>query len=131
MSLRDRLRGRSAAPQDVAHDGMSGDPPSGDVDVSDFAPRPDGDYHNAERGLILRFARPAVTETDAEHGDAAHGEFTAAGRFVVQRPFGRAVVYTVLGGERSAYDVVLTVRRTDTGTGTSERLDFAFEPDRG
>lgn len=131
MSLRDRLRLRSTPARDVA----AGDASSADVDVSDFAPRPDGDYHCADRGLYLRFARPAVTETDRAHEDVARGEFTSAGRFVVQRPFARPVVYTVLrggsGGENPGYDTALAVRRTDTGSGTSELLDFAFEPDRG
>lgn len=138
MSLRDRLRARSsgaAVTNPAEYDDVPADPLSGNSDVTEFAPRPDGDYHCAERGLYLRFARPAVTETDAERPEPARGEFTAAGRFVVQRPFGRPVVYTVLGNGDAPYDprrnTVLTLRRTDTGTGAAERLDFTFEPDRG
>lgn len=130
MSLRDRLRTRSAVPRDSADDVAAGESALGDVDVTDFEPRPDGDYHNAERGLYLRFARPAVTETDATHEELGYGEFTPAGRFVVQRPFARPVVYTVLSSGSPDYDQVLAVRRTDTGSGATERLEFSFEPDR-
>lgn len=158
MSLRDRLRRREPAvpggPAPTA-DGAPATEPTGDTgdtdptgataavpvralareDVTDFDPRSDGDYHCVERGLYLRFARPAVTETseraDDAHPDPARGEFTQSGRFVVQRRFGRPVVYTVL--ERRPG--LLTVRRTDTsvtgsdGTDGTAELQFTFEPD--
>lgn len=134
MSLRDRLRARGSDATQIKtaeYDGVPADSLSGEVDVTEFEPRPDGDYRCVERGLILRFARPAVTETDAVAPESARGEFTTAGRFVVQRPFGRPVVYTALtANSLAADDAVLTVRRTDTATGATERLDFRFEPDR-
>ncbi len=132
MSLRDLLRRPGAG--DGGADGGAG---AARDDVTDFDPRSDGDYHCTPRSLFLRFARPAVTETsaatDAEPADLAppepaRGEFTQSGRFVVQRPFGRAVVYTVLEYRED----FMLVRRTDTSvtgpTGTAE-LEFTFEPD--
>lgn len=101
-------------------------PTGGRDDVTDFAPRPDGDYHCADLGLYLRFARPTVIETDTALPEPARGEFTASGRFTVQRPFARAVVYTVL--EQHA-DASLLVRRTDTNDRSSHEVAFAFEPD--
>lgn len=113
---------------------------AGRDDVVDFDPRSDGDYHCADRGLYLRFARPAVTETcstgtpdregsGADSREPARGEFTASGRFIVQRRFGRPVVYTVLAVRAGS----MLVRRTDTAvtgpSGTAE-LEFTFEPDR-
>ena len=105
--------------------------PGGRDDVTDFDPRSDGDYHCAERGLYLRFARPAVTETpavpDTPAGEVARGEFTSSGRFVVHRPFGRPGVDTVLEDRPGS----MTVRRTDTAvTGSTAELAFTFEPDR-
>jgi hypothetical protein len=156
MSLRDMLRGRrndepgrddSGAEHDesLGSESTRDNALSGTVELTEFAPRQDGDYHCAERGLYLRFARPIVTET-APHtatGTAAsstgnhpaRGEFTTSGRFTVQRPFGRPIVYTVLddgsGGTSRppGNDATLVVRRTDTGAGEAERLEFAFEPD--
>ena len=140
MSLRDRWRRRGPGPAaaDAVDPADAAVPPgaaaaarapaAGRTDVTDFDPRSDGEYHCAARGLYLRFARPAVMESDDAHADPARGEFTQSGRFVVQRRFGRAVVYTVL--ERRPGQ--LTVRRTDTsvtgGGGTAE-LRFTFEPD--
>ncbi len=139
MSLRDRLRRRQpGSDQDSESSPADADDagPAGVVagvardDVTDFEPRSEGDYHCADRGLYLRFARPAVTETDDAHPDPARGEFTASGRFVVQRRFGRPVVYTVLETGVG----MLLVRRTDTavpGEAGTEELWFTFEPDSG
>ncbi len=140
MRLRDMLRGRRGGDEGIVtdaateHDESLGTEStwdnalSGTVELTEFAPRQDGDYHCAERGLYLRFARPIVTETAAAgHRDAARGEFTTSGRFTVQRPFGRPIVYTVL--DDGGHDAALVVRRTDTGTREAERLDFAFEKD--
>lgn len=141
MSLRDRLRRRQpgsgqdseSSPADVGDADAAG-AVSGVArdDVTDFEPRSEGDYHCADRGLYLRFARPAVTETseqaDGAHPDPARGEFTSSGRFVVQRRFGRPVVYTVLETGVG----MLLVRRTDTavpGAAGTEELWFTFEPD--
>jgi hypothetical protein len=156
MSLRDMLRGRrndeagrddSGAKYDesIGTESTWDNALSGTVELTEFAPRQDGDYHCAERGLYLRFARPIVTET-ATHtaiGTAAgstgnhpaRGEFTTSGRFTVQRPFGRPIVYTVLGdgaggtSRSRGNDAILAVRRTDTETRAAERLEFVFEPD--
>jgi hypothetical protein len=151
MSLRDMLRGRRGGDEGIVtdaateHDESLGTEStrdnalSGTVELTEFAPRQDGDYHCAERGLYLRFARPIVTETAtgtaASSTGPARGEFTTSGRFTVQRPFGRPIVYTVLddgvGGTSRVRgnDAALVVRRTDTGTREAERLDFVFEPD--
>jgi hypothetical protein len=151
MGLRDMLRGRRGGDEVIVtgaateHDESVGTEStwdnalSGTVELTEFAPRQDGDYHCAERGLYLRFARPIVTETAtgtaASSTGPARGEFTTSGRFTVQRPFGRPIVYTVLddGGGGTARlrgnDAALVVRRTDTGTREAERLEFVFEPD--
>lgn len=159
MSLRDRLRSMRSGAVDE-YDGMPGKGSgaaesaslaSGGTELAEFAPRQDGDYHCASAGLFLRFARPVVTETvvtetataetaaaDTAAGkptaDApASGEFTTSGRFTVQRPFGRPIVYTVLAAidAPAAYREGITVRRTDTGTRATDRLEFTFEPDAG
>lgn len=113
---------------------------SGTVELTEFAPRQDGDYRCTERGLYLRFARPIVTETVTETASAAatdtnsegpaRSEFTTSGRFTVQRPFARPIVYTVLGDGTPGNDAALVVRRTDTATREAVRLEFVFEPDR-
>lgn len=138
MSLRNRLLGtrsedRRGEGSSTEYDAATG--LSGSTELTEFAPRQDGDYRCAERGLYLRFARPIVTETatetaantDGGHTEPARGEFTTSGRFTVQRPFGRPIVYTVLDG--SGHDAALVVRRTDTATRQAERLEFAFESD--
>jgi len=135
MSLRDRLRRRGDGGGENGGDEASDTSASSASgasgareDITDFDPHPDGDYRCAEPELLLRFARPVVLETDPRHPDPARGEFTQSGRFVVQRQFGRPIVYTVLDYRPGA----MTVRRTDTSVtgpaGTAE-LDFAFEPD--
>lgn len=167
MSLRDKLRGLRGGDNDGGNDsdavgsaagdgastanrisgGRYDDAPgsglSSSAELTEFAPRQDGEYHCAERGLHLRFARPAVTESDTTEAEAARGEFTTSGRFSVQRRFGRPIVYTVLSnamprnarpgnavpGDTAEYDVTLTVRRTNTETRAAERLEFTFEAD--
>jgi hypothetical protein len=144
MSLRDRWRSRRAddlggdgAPSAGRGDGGARADLFGAAELSEFGPRQDGDYRCTSAGLFLRFARPIVTETTVpETAGAADypatGEFTTSGRFTVQRPFGRPIVYTVLGDDAdgpAAYDEMLVVRRTDTGTRTTDRLEFTFEPD--
>ncbi len=132
MGLRDRLRGKrtdghGAESSVDGYDAAAGPGLSGTVELTEFAPRQDGDYRCAERDLYLRFARPIVTETTGADTSPARGEFTTAGRFTVQRPFGRPIVYTVLhDGEN---DAALVVRRTDAATREAERLEFVFEPD--
>ncbi|MEO7126673.1 MAG: hypothetical protein ABI382_00090 [Nakamurella sp.] len=119
------------------YDAVPGVSLSGTSELSEFAPRQDGDYYCADRGLHLRFARPVVTESDTAEIEPARGEFTTSGRFAVQRRFSRPIVYTVLsntsvGGGTARLrgdDAVLTVRRTDTETRSAERLEFAFEAD--
>jgi len=136
MGLRDRLLGARSgdrrsdadgASSGTEYDAAAGSALSGTMELTEFAPRQDGDYRCTTRGLYLRFARPIVTETAGVDAQPARGEFTTAGRFTVQRPFGRPIVYTVLhdGGN----DAALVVRRTDAATGAAERLDFAFEKD--
>lgn len=126
MSLRDRLRGMRSGGETLREYDASADPVIfTSAEISEFTPRQDGDYRNAAAGLFLRFARPVVTETDTAIAEVAHGEFTTAGRFTVQRRFGRPIVYTVLDGS----DDALTVRRTDTATREAAQLEFTFEAD--
>jgi hypothetical protein len=139
VSLRDKLRALRpagpAAPSDPADPddvaaaapavtGTSGTASPRD-DVTDFSPRSDGDYHCAEPAVFLRFARPAVTESTADTDEPAVGDFTSSGRWVVQRRFGRPVVYTVLEMRADSF----TARRTDTATAGTAELLFTFEPD--
>lgn len=138
MSLRDRLRGalRGSDEDDAVAAGggggdggsASGDGLSAGAELSEFAPRQDGEYLCAERGLHLRFVRPTVLEVDAALAEPAQGEFTPSGRFSVQRRFGRPIVFTVLP-DTAGYDESLTVRRTDTETRDAERLTYAFVAD--
>jgi hypothetical protein len=135
MSLRDRLRRRGDGGDEDGGDEASDTSVSSQSgaagareDISDFDPHSDGDYRCNEQDLLLRFARPVVLETDARYPDPARGEFTQSGRFVVQRRFGRPIVYTVLDYRPGT----MTVRRTDTsvtGTAGTAELDFVFEPD--
>lgn len=138
MSLRDKLRALrpagSAPPSDPDPDDVTAAPAavtgtsvaaSPRDDVTDFSPRSDGDYHCAEPAVFLRFARPAVTESTSGTGEPAVGDFTASGRWVVQRRFGRPVVYTVLEVRGDSF----TARRTDTATASTAELLFTFEPD--
>lgn len=133
MSLRDRWRGRGgendgaagSGEQNGAAGGYDADAgTAGALDTDDFAPRQDGDYHCVDEGLYLRFARPIVTET-AAGAAGAQGEFTTSGRFTVQRPFARPIVYTVLAADSDS----ITMRRTDTGSRRSQAMTFAFEAD--
>jgi hypothetical protein len=128
MSLRDRLRGNRSAEQEEEI-GPGGDAPP---DPIDFRPRFDGAYASAagsDDGLILRFAPGTVSETAARIPDGAGegtatGEYTASGRVVVQRPFGRPIVYTVL----ALTDDGFTARRTDTNPGGGgSQVTFAFQ----
>ena len=146
MSLRDRLRslrpGGSEDEQEIVPDGEA--PP----DPIDFRPRFDGSYRHAGGGpdgangeehgaavvgpridLTLRFSHGSVTETadgpGATEDGAAVGEYTSSGRFVVQRRFGRPIVYTIL----EIADEGFTARRTDTNPGgTATEPTFRFEP---
>lgn len=143
MSLRDKLRvlRPGTAPAGPADPDVSGTsapsesnpgasgrasaPTPARNDVTDFSPRSDGDYRCPDPAVVLRFARPAVTESTAGADEPAVGEFTSSGRWVVQRRFGRPVVYTVLETGSGSF----TARRTDTATAATAELIFTFEPD--
>jgi hypothetical protein len=143
VSLRDKLRvlRPGTAPAGLADPDVSGTPAPSESnpgapgrgsaptparnDVTDFSPRSDGDYRCPDPAVVLRCARPAVTESTAGADEPAVGEFTSSGRWVVQRRFGRPVVYTVLETGPESF----TARRTDTATAATAELIFTFEPD--
>lgn len=135
MGLRDRLGLRrpteESSPGDAGGDsgGEGGDP-------VDFRPRTDGRYLCQDvGGVALRFSGSSVQETSglAPASSAAPGpdrpatgEYTSSGRFVVQRRFGRPVVYTVLAAGPDGF----SARRTDTNPdGDLAQLEFTFQPD--
>jgi hypothetical protein len=132
MGLRDRFRPRR--PEADAEDAAATDRPAagpvGDGDPIDFRPRLDGPYRDGTgHGLSLRFTPSTVQESGGEDSHdvgegPATGEYTASGRFVVQRRFGRPVVYTVL----MLTDDGFVARRTDTRTdGESAEVTFRFD----
>lgn len=138
MSLWDRVRGarvETSAPEDrgatEADTGtnvgaaVGASALSAAAELAEFAPRQDGEYTCADRGLILRFTHATVVETDATEAEPAVGDFTNGARFSVQRRFGRPIVFTVLETASGA----LVLRRTDTATRQAERLDYLFTPD--
>jgi hypothetical protein len=105
-----------------------------------FKPLQTGIYTGGPDGFAaLRFyptgkvflAQQAADEADARtqlgpgNSDPAMGQFTGAGRFVVQRRFERPIVFTVL----EADDTGLTVRLTATEAARTGRFRYTFVPD--
>lgn len=123
MGLRDAFRSRRKSEES--------EPVELPVEVDEpdfFRPRIDGEYEggadpdDAARTLILQFSHSRVTEPNT--GAPAGGEYTTSGRFTVQAPFERAVVFTVLTVDEDSF----TARRTATGTGTSTEQTYQFRP---
>ena len=129
MGLLDRLRGGriddgggALGDGGVDPSGAPGD--DGVPEPIDFRPRFDGAYRpvGPTDGVgRLTFSRTSVTESGA--AGASTGDYTSSGRFVVQRPFGRPVVYTVLAVAPDGF----TARRTDTAIPQTTRVEFLFE----
>lgn len=124
MGLFRSRRGDDVTRADGYDDTLDGTDPS---EEDGFAPRTDGDY--VVGSYILRFARPVVTETDPEQAALGRGEFTDGGRFIIERPFARPVVYTVLAVDGEG--APLRLRRTDTDSRESAEWDITFAPDAG
>lgn len=122
MGLFRNRRSDGSTGADRYDDPLRGTDPS---EEDGFAPRTDGDYLAGP--YILRFARPVVTETDPAQAALGRGEFTDGGRFIIERPFARPVVYTVLVVD--AEGAPLRLRRTDTGSRQSAEWDVTFAPD--
>ena len=138
MSLRDTLRAmRKGGADDPQEDAARSDVPEPEVfqprsdGVYDGGPDPDGDG----TGLYLRFSGNRVRESlghaSAQEARAALGtttlvgDYTSTGRFSVQAPFERPIVYTVLASDDSGF----TARRTNSGTSSTQEVTYAFVPD--
>lgn len=68
-------------------------------------------------------ARPLL---GPENSDSTAGQYTAAGRFTVQRRFERPIVCTVLVVDDAGFEA----RVTGTGTATSGEYRYLYEADR-
>ncbi len=138
MSLRDTFRSiRKSGADDPQEDAARSDVPEPEV----FRPRSDGVYDGGAdpdgegTGLFLRFSGNRVREVlghtsaeaarDALTSTKQVGDYTSTGRFSVQAPFERPIVYTVLASD----DAGFTVRRTNSGTGSTREIRYAFVPD--
>lgn len=104
-----------------------------------FQPRYDGSYRAASeqsQGLSLRFLPggrvlevpfdPTATEPAPEQQNPCRGEYTAAGRFNVQRRFERVISYAILEMQDDGF----LARRIDGADRTTVELSFAFASDR-
>lgn len=134
MGLRDALkslRGGEAAKEEDISDADAPEP-------TWFQPRSDGSYAadlaSAVGGQVgLRFlAGHRVFETTGgpgasgpEEPNPCRGEYTAAGRFSVQRRFERIVTYAVLEMTTDGF----RARRIDAADRSTAELDFGFLPD--
>jgi hypothetical protein len=108
-------------------------------DATWFRPRHDGVYESAlpstspsAVSIQLRFLAggKVVESRDADsalgsQSSQCRGEYTAAGRFNVQRQFERIISYAVLDTEPDAF----LARRINTADRDTVELRFAFRPD--
>ena len=142
MGLRDALRSlRSGGDDDKPSSEANINSLSAEAEDSDwFRPKQAGTYIGGpEHARYLRFhvtgrvyvaggtadapsARPLL---GPENADPTVGQYTGAGRFVVQRKFERPMVFTVLNAD----DAGLTVRLTATGVAQTGEHRYEFEPD--
>ena len=135
MGLRDAfrsLRGGTTGPtEEFLSDDEAPEP-------SWFQPRYDGRYHAArpgadDSGVSLRFlpggkvfeSTGADTTPGPEQQNPCRGEYTAAGRFNVQRRFERIISYAVRDMQPDAF----LARRIDGADRTTAELSFSFVPD--
>lgn len=138
MSLRDTFRSiRKGGADNPQEDAARSDVPDPEV----FAPRSDGVYDGGTdpdgkgTGLYLRFSGNRVRESlgqasaqaarDALGSAKLVGDYTSTGRFSVQAPFERPIVYTVLASD----EIGFTARRTNSGTASTREITYAFVPD--
>lgn len=133
MGLRDALRslrgGATAPVEESISDGEAPEP-------TWFQPRYDGRYRAplADIQVSLRFApggRVVESTGDADPGpqelNPCRGEYTAAGRFNVQRRFERIISYAVLEMRPEGF----TARRIDGADRTTAEMAFTFVADAG
>lgn len=130
MGLRDALRslrgGGTSPAEEAVSDGEAPEP-------TWFQPRSDGRYSAAlaDAPVSLRFlpgGRVVESTGDpgaAENADPCRGEYTAAGRFNVQRRFERIISYAVLDMQPDGF----TARRINGADRSTVELSFSFVAD--
>lgn len=132
MGLFDSLRGRRTQQPDSSGAEIGPMDP-GEPDPIDLRPRTDGSYHSSAGALRFTAAAvrespeadPAAAKQDLGSADARTGEYTSAGRFLVRSPARGSVTFSAV----AVTPDLLTLRRTDIGTGDSAVVDFRFQPD--
>lgn len=133
MGIRDTIRGmRGGGKRTVEED----DPDVEAPEPTWFQPRYDGCYQSVGAGVVLRFAPGgrAFESTDGENPgpeqqSPCHGEYTAAGRFNVQRQFERIVSYIVREADAAQVRDGFEANRFNAADRTSADLQFVFKPD--
>ena len=134
MGLRDALRslrgGATSPAEELVSDAEAPEP-------TWFQPRYDGRYDAVLAGaqVSLRFLPGGkVFESDGtdltpgpEQQNPCRGEYTAAGRFNVQRRFERIISYAVLEMQPDGFQA----RRINAADRSSVELPFSFVPDAG
>ncbi len=139
MGLRDALKSlRGGSTHGALEDISVADAPDPDW----FRPRFDGSYRvpadaaaaagAGAHGIELRFlpsGRVAESadpdESDAGSANPCQGEYTAAGRFNVQRRFERIISYAVLEMQPDGF----IARRINAADRSTAELPFTFAPD--
>lgn len=128
------LRGTGTPNGGNAEEDISGADPA--TEPTWFQPRTDGSYDARcpavgggvrlrflPGGTVLEFAGSQPT-SDAEQSDPCRGEYTAAGRFTVQRRFERMISYAILEMTGNGFDA----RRINGADGSTAQLSFQFHP---
>lgn len=134
MGLRDALRSLRGSATSPAEELIS------DAEAPEptwFQPRYDGRYEAAlqDSPVSLRFlpggkvfeSRGTDATPGPEQQNPCRGEYTAAGRFNVQRRFERIVSYAVLEMQPDAFQA----RRIDAADRSTAELSFSFVADAG
>ncbi|SDO19472.1 hypothetical protein SAMN04515671_0102 [Nakamurella panacisegetis] len=132
MGIRDVLRGLRSGGKTTEDDGLDAEAP----EPTWFQPRYDGCYQVAGAGIVLRFL-PGGRAFESTDGDdpgpqqqnPCRGEYTAAGRFNVQRQFERIVSYIVHEADPIAIRDGFEANRFDAATRVAADLQFVFKPD--
>lgn len=132
------FRSRKQAAQDEEDIGVPHAGGGEDNDSDWFVPRQNGVYQGGPDALrYLRFHPTGKVYLAAAGADLAGGalgprnpdptvgQYTGAGRFVVQRTFERPIVFTAL----SADDAGFTARVTSTGAGETGEYRYDFRVD--
>lgn len=134
MGLFDALRGRrTKEPGGETAGGEIGPMDPGEPDPIDLRPRTDGSYLSEAGALRFTGSQvrespetdPAAARRDLGSPDARTGEYTSAGRFLVRSPARGSVTFSAV----AVTPELLSLRRTDIGTGDSAVYEFRFQPD--